>query len=50
MGKLLQTLTLAGFTCYTLTTALAVQAQDTAPGKKNDKLGEYDEIIIKRNG
>ena len=48
MGKLLQTLTLAGFTCYTLTTALTVQAQDTAPGKKNDKLGEYDEIIIKR--
>jgi predicted metalloprotease with PDZ domain len=46
MGKLLQTLTLAGFTCYTFITAPAAQAQD-APNKK-DKLGEYDEIIIKR--
>ena len=48
MGKLLQTLTLAGLACYTLTTAPAAQAQDITPRKQNDKLGEYDEIIIKR--
>jgi len=48
MSKLLQTLTLAGFTCYTFLTAPAAHAQDTNPGKKGDKLGEYDEIIIKR--
>ncbi|KAA2244669.1 PDZ domain-containing protein [Chitinophaga agrisoli] len=49
MGKLLQTLTLAGLTCYALLTAPIAKAQDAdAPGKKSDKLGEYDEIIIKR--
>ncbi len=48
MGKLLQTLTLAGFTCFALMTAPIAKAQDAdAPGKKSDKLGEYDEIIIK---
>jgi membrane-associated protease RseP (regulator of RpoE activity) len=48
MGKLLQTLTLAGFTCYAFLTAPAVHAQDSSSAKKGDKLGEYDEIIIKR--
>lgn len=43
MSKLLQTLTLASITCFAFSTASV--AQD----KKGDKLGEYDEIIIKRN-
>lgn len=46
MGKLLHTLTLAGFTCFALIAAPAVQAQE----KKSDKMGEYDEIVIKRKG
>jgi len=47
MRKLLQILTLAGITCSTLAVAPAVKAQDSAR-QKSDKLGEYDEIIIKR--
>ena len=43
MSKLLQTLTLASITCFAFSTATI--AQD----KKGDKLGEYDEIVIKRN-
>ncbi|SEW08488.1 PDZ domain-containing protein [Chitinophaga sp. YR573] len=43
MSKLLQTLTLASITCFAIITTS--HAQD----KKGDKLGEYDEIIIKRN-
>lgn len=43
MSKLLQTLTLASITCFAVSTSS--QAQD----KKSDKLGEYDEIVIKRN-
>jgi len=43
MSKLLQTLTLASFTCF------AVSSTSFAQDKKGDKLGEYDEIIIKRN-
>ncbi|SFD29316.1 PDZ domain-containing protein [Chitinophaga sp. CF118] len=43
MSKLLQTLTLASIICFAVSTAS--YAQD----KKGDKLGEYDEIIIKRN-
>lgn len=43
MSKLLQTLTLASITCFAFNTATI--AQDT----KSDKLGEYDEIVIKRN-
>jgi len=46
MGKLLQTLTLAGFTCCAFTIATAAQAQDSS--RKSDKLGEYDEIVIKQ--
>jgi serine protease Do len=49
MSKLFPNLTLAGLTsfiCLTFMAAPAVQAQD----KKTDKLGEYDEIIIKRKG
>jgi serine protease Do len=42
MSKLLQTLTLASITCFAISTT---KAQD----KKGDKLGEYDEIVIKRN-
>lgn len=45
MRKLMQTLTLAGITCFALVNAPDVQAQDN----KGDKLGEYDEIVIKRN-
>ncbi|WP_143309826.1 PDZ domain-containing protein [Chitinophaga vietnamensis] len=41
MSKLLQTLTLAGFTCFSFYSA-SVSAQD-----KKDKLGEFDEIVIK---
>lgn len=40
MSKLLQSLALAGLTSFTLSTT---QAQDN----KKDKLGEYDEIVIK---
>ncbi|QHS61401.1 PDZ domain-containing protein [Chitinophaga agri] len=43
MNKLFQTLTLAGITCFAFSSATI--AQD----KSSDKLGEYDEIIIKRN-
>ncbi|GAA3915623.1 PDZ domain-containing protein [Chitinophaga oryziterrae] len=43
MSKLLQTLTLASITCFAAITTS--HAQD----KKGDKLGEYDEIVIKRN-
>ena len=43
MSKLLQTLTLASITCFAFSSATI--AQD----KKGDKLGEYDEIVIKRN-
>jgi len=43
MSKLLQTLTLATITCFVVSTSS--YAQD----KKSDKLGEYDEIVIKRN-
>jgi predicted metalloprotease with PDZ domain len=43
MSKLLQTLTLASITCFGVSTSS--YAQD----KKSDKLGEYDEIVIKRN-
>ncbi|HEY1166514.1 MAG TPA: PDZ domain-containing protein [Chitinophaga sp.] len=46
MRKLLQVLTLAGLTCGSFAITPAVKAQD--PGKqKSDKLGEYDEIVIK---
>jgi predicted metalloprotease with PDZ domain len=46
MSKLLQTLTLASITCFAaITTSYAQDKQD----KKSDKLGEYDEIVIKRN-
>jgi membrane-associated protease RseP (regulator of RpoE activity) len=44
MNKLLQKFALAGFTCLAFSMAYA---QEPAP--KGDKLGEYDEIIIKRN-
>ncbi|WP_291911690.1 PDZ domain-containing protein [Chitinophaga sp. CB10] len=44
MSKLLQTLSIAGFTCFSLLTG-SVQAQQS-----KDKLGEFDEIIIKRKG
>lgn len=43
MNKLLQTLTLASITCF------AVSTSSYAQDKKSDKLGEYDEIVIKRN-
>lgn len=43
MSKLLQTLTLATITCF------AVSTSSNAQDKKSDKLGEYDEIVIKRN-
>ena len=43
MSKLLQTLTLASITCFAFSSASI--AQD----KSGDKLGEYDEIVIKRN-
>jgi membrane-associated protease RseP (regulator of RpoE activity) len=43
MSKLLQTLTLASITCF------AFSSVTIAQDKKSDKLGEYDEIIIKRN-
>src|SRR6187402_1758176 len=43
MSKLLQTLTLASITCF------AVSTYSYAQDKKSDKLGEYDEIVIKRN-
>ena len=43
MSKLLQTLTLASITCFAFSSATI--AQD----KSGDKLGEYDEIVIKRN-
>ncbi|GAA0528693.1 PDZ domain-containing protein [Chitinophaga japonensis] len=46
MGKLLQTLTLAGVTCCAFIMAPPAQAQDSTT--KSDKLGEYDEIIIKQ--
>ncbi|MBV8254960.1 MAG: PDZ domain-containing protein [Chitinophaga sp.] len=42
MSKLLQTLTIAGFTCFSLLSA-PVFAQQS-----KDKMGEFDEIIIKR--
>lgn len=45
MSKVLQTLTIAGFSCLMLAAAPAVQAQQA-----KDKLGEFDEIIIKRKG
>lgn len=44
MKKLLPKFALAGFTCLAFSMAYA---QEPAP--KGDKLGEYDEIIIKRN-
>ncbi|SHL84228.1 serine protease Do [Chitinophaga jiangningensis] len=44
MSKLLQTLSIAGFTCFSLLTT-TVHAQQS-----KDKLGEFDEIIIKRKG
>lgn len=44
MNKLLQKFALAGFTCLAFSMAYA---QEPAP--KGEKLGEYDEIIIKRN-
>lgn len=43
MSKLLQTLTLASITCF------AFSSSTIAQDKKSDKLGEYDEIVIKRN-
>jgi predicted metalloprotease with PDZ domain len=43
MIKLLQALTLASITCF------AVSTSSYAQDKKSDKLGEYDEIVIKRN-
>lgn len=43
MKKLIHSLTLAGITC------LAFTAPISAQDNKSDKLGEYDEIIIKRN-
>jgi C-terminal processing protease CtpA/Prc len=46
MRKLLQVLTLAGLTCSTFVITSAAKAQDAAKAKK-DKLGEYDEIVIK---
>jgi PDZ domain-containing secreted protein len=46
MSKLLQTLTLAGITCFAFSSATIAQDKQ---GKKSDKLGEYDEIVIKRN-
>ncbi|NIG52703.1 PDZ domain-containing protein [Chitinophaga sp. Cy-1792] len=42
MSKLLQTLSIAGFTCFSLLTT-QVHAQQA-----KDKLGEFDELIIKR--
>ncbi|MFB6455705.1 PDZ domain-containing protein [Chitinophaga sp. Hz27] len=42
MSKLLQTLSIAGFTCFSLLTK-QVHAQQS-----KDKLGEFDELIIKR--
>lgn len=47
MRKLLQVLTLAGLTCSTFVITPSVNAQDSSR-QKSDKLGEYDEIIIKR--
>ena len=47
MRKLLQVLTLAGLTCSTFVITPSVKAQDSSR-QKSDKLGEYDEIIIKR--
>jgi PDZ domain-containing secreted protein len=47
MRRLLQILTLAGLTCGTFIIAPA-KAQDSSARKKSNKLGEYDEIIIKR--
>jgi len=44
MNMLLRKFALAGFTCLAFSMA---NAQEPAP--KGDKLGEYDEIIIKRN-
>lgn len=44
MSKLWQTLSLAGITCLVLVTAAPVHAQSS----DDKKLGEYDEIIIKR--
>ncbi|WP_343667088.1 PDZ domain-containing protein [Chitinophaga sp.] len=44
MKKLFQKFVFAGFTCLAFSMAYA---QEPAP--KGDKLGEYDEIIIKRN-
>lgn len=46
MRKLLQVLTLAGLSCSTFAIAPAVNAQDSGK-QKSDKLGEYDEIVIK---
>ncbi|MBW8685815.1 PDZ domain-containing protein [Chitinophaga rhizophila] len=46
MSKLLQTFTLASITCFAFSSA--TMAQDKNAGK-SDKLGEYDEIVIKRN-
>lgn len=47
MSKLLQTLTLASITCFAFNSAII--AQDKPQEKSGDKLGEYDEIVIKRN-
>lgn len=46
MSKLLQTLTLASITCFAFSSATIAQDKQD---KKSDKLGEYDEIVIKRN-
>ncbi|PUZ27850.1 PDZ domain-containing protein [Chitinophaga costaii] len=46
MSKMWQTLSLAGFGCMVLASASPVYAQ--TPTDKDKKLGEYDEIIIKR--
>jgi len=46
MKKLLQVLTLAGLTCGIFALTPAVKAQDSGK-QKSDKLGEYDEIVIK---
>ena len=45
MSKLLLNIALAGITCFAVSTSAF--AQDSA--SRSDKLGEYDEIIIKRN-
>ncbi|NLU93897.1 PDZ domain-containing protein [Chitinophaga sp. Ak27] len=42
MTRLLQILTLAGFSCFTMS---AVSAQSQTPSK--DQMGEFDEIVIK---